>query len=317
MTDGQFCRLTILLLALAAVAASQVPKKVTYCELKQNPAAYNHDLVEVTGFVSHGFEDFTGFEPSCPDPDWTEIWLEYGGETASGTMYCCGLTNARTRPKPMVVEDVPVPLVQDRVFNEFDQLIQRRPSSMVHGTVVGRYFSGRKMTYGNEASWGGYGHMGCCSLLVIQQVLSVDQQDRNDLDYDNDPDQPDTQKVGCGFRILTGLRPYRELIENQKQAEQGQRPWAFDDARRTAAEALARLTKASEESLGQMQLTKTVQGRMVYTWKSRNGKPLYMAVVSRPSWMAYYSRDPNKVAWGVMAAYEIGCGRGQQVRRLK
>ncbi len=47
---------------LAQQSAPPVPSKsdervkVSYCELKKNPAAYNHKLIEVTGFISHGFE---------------------------------------------------------------------------------------------------------------------------------------------------------------------------------------------------------------------------------------------------------------------
>src|SRR5580704_11993161 len=42
------------------------PQQVTICELTKDPAAYNQKLIEVTGFVSHGFEDFTFLDPSCP-----------------------------------------------------------------------------------------------------------------------------------------------------------------------------------------------------------------------------------------------------------
>ena len=47
-------------------AAEEQPAAVTICQLKSDPAAYNHKLVEVTGFVSHAFEDFTVFDPTCP-----------------------------------------------------------------------------------------------------------------------------------------------------------------------------------------------------------------------------------------------------------
>ena len=41
--------------------------KVSVCELKRDPLAFNHKLVEVTGFISHGFEDFTLFDPECSE----------------------------------------------------------------------------------------------------------------------------------------------------------------------------------------------------------------------------------------------------------
>jgi hypothetical protein len=45
---------------------------------------------------------------------------------------------------------------------------------VVLATLVGRFFSGRKERWPVGDSWGGSGHLGCCSLLVIQQVLAID-----------------------------------------------------------------------------------------------------------------------------------------------
>jgi hypothetical protein len=43
------------------------PREVTYCELAQDPAAYDRELVRLTAFVTHGFEDFQLAEPNCPN----------------------------------------------------------------------------------------------------------------------------------------------------------------------------------------------------------------------------------------------------------
>jgi len=99
-------RITVGMLAFVALFAGVAtcedqPRTVTVCELKSDPAAYNHKLVEVTGFVSHAFEDFTIFDPTCPS--WPGVWLEYGGKAKSGTMYCCGVTADRHRPKELKV----------------------------------------------------------------------------------------------------------------------------------------------------------------------------------------------------------------------
>jgi hypothetical protein len=162
------------------------PERVTSCQLANNPEAYNHKLVEVTGFLSHGFEDFTFFDPSCLAQ--TSIWLEYGGTVTSGTVYCCpGSGDQRSRPKQLRVDKIPIPLVVDKRFHEFDRLVQREPGSVVHATIVGRFFSGQQMAAGRKDVYGGYGHLGCCSLLAIQQVISVDPQGREDLDHGATP----------------------------------------------------------------------------------------------------------------------------------
>ena len=193
--------------------------RVSLCDLKKDPAAYNHQLIEITGFVSHGFEDFTLFDPVCSD--WPAVWIEYGGTAASGTMYCCGVTSARSRPKPLVVEQIRIDLVPDASFQRFDKLIQRGPDAVARATLVGRFFSGEKQTSAGKDFWGGYGHMGCCSLFVIQQVVSVDPQDSTELDYRVWADQPNEDRVGCGYTYLTEITPFEDGLKAQARAESG------------------------------------------------------------------------------------------------
>jgi hypothetical protein len=64
------------------------PQEVTYCELSRDPAAYNHELVRLTAFVTHGFEDFHVAQPVCPTQHFS-VWLMYGGKAESNTVYCC------------------------------------------------------------------------------------------------------------------------------------------------------------------------------------------------------------------------------------
>jgi hypothetical protein len=290
-------------------------EKVSLCQLKNDPAKYNHRLLEITGFVSHGFEDFTISDPDCPSsPD---VWLEYGGTSSSNTMYCCGVTPSRTRPKQLVIEKIPIPLIVDEKFRQFDKLLQKRPDSIVHATIIGRFFAGKQMRYPKGTFWGGYGHMGCCSLLAIQQVKSVDPQDRGNLDYGASVDQPDIDKAGCGFKFLIDIEPSKDIIQFQKRADTGEREWSFDNPQRVASEGLARLLKIDENSITGMKETRRAQGRIVYKWlQSRNGVS-YMVVVSRPYLLSYYAKDANRVAWVVRAAYESSCGSGNSVKRVR
>jgi hypothetical protein len=281
------------------------PEKITLCQLTKNRAAYNHKLIQVTGFVSHGFEDFTLFDPGCSSR--LDVWLEYGGTEASGTMYCCGVTAVRSRPKQLVVEHIPIRLIDDTRFREFDKLLQRRPDSVVHATIIGRFFSGQQTQYANGLSWGGYGHMGCCSLLAIEQVVSVDPHDREDLDYGASPDQPQFNGAGCWSKDLYSDWSGSESIQSQKRADEGERDWSFDDPRRVAAGELARITKLEEKSLTGMKETRREPGRIVYQWHPKARHSNYMIVVSRPYLLSFYAKDPKKVAWVVTAGYEYGC----------
>jgi hypothetical protein len=294
---------------------STEPERISLCQLKNDPAKYNRKLIEVTGFISHGFEDFSIFDPNCSS--WPGIWLEYGGTQASGTMYCCGVTANRTRPKQLRVENVPIPLVDDELFHRFDRLLQRKPDSVVHATIVGRFFAGQQVKYASGPSWGGYGHMGCCSLLAIQQVIAVDPQDREDLDYGASVDQPDISKAGCGYKFLTDVGPNKDIIQFQRKADGEDREWSFDNPQRVATEGLARLLKVDEKTITGIKEARRAQGRIVYTWHPKSKEASYLIVVNRPYLLSFYAKDGRRVAWVVAAAYEISCGGNNSVTLIR
>jgi hypothetical protein len=277
------------------------PIKASLCQVQNNPAAYNHKLIEITGFVSHGFEDSSVFDPECSSQQ--GIWVEYGGTGGAGTMYCCGVTAERKRSEPLVVEDIPTSLVDDEQFRTFDKQLQRPTDSIVRATVVGRFFAGQKSKYSKDDLFGGYGHFGCCSLFVVQKVVTVELQNRNDLDYRASADQPDLDsgKVN-GYKIL---RSDESQIELQRKAEAGQTEWVFSDPQRVASETLAKLTGVDKKSIQGIRRTSQSQGRFIYRWKNKETKTSYMVVVSRPYWLSFYAKDAKRVAWVAIATYEL------------
>ena len=163
--------------------SNAAPLDTTYCDISKDPAAYNHKLVRLTAFVTHGFEDFQLADPECQAQDFS-VWVMYGGKAISNTMYCCpGEGGAAAREKPLIVEDVEIPLVDDARFREFTALLKKEPETTVKTTIIGRYFSGEKHTIQGRTLWGGYGHLGCCSLIVVQKIESFEPHTRSDLDY--------------------------------------------------------------------------------------------------------------------------------------
>ncbi len=298
-----------------AMAQCEQPEKVSACQLKANPTSYNHKLVEVTAFVSHGFEDFSLFNPECLP--WMGIWVEYGGTANSGTVYCCGVTASRSRPHPLQVEGVSIPLAKDEQFRRFDELIQSRPGRLIHGTLVGRFFSGNPERTGDGKLWGGgYGHMGCCSLFVIQQVVSVERQDRDDVDYRSSYEQPDIRKAGCGYRDLISFEPFLGVVQGQRKAEDGGPEWVFQDPDRVATHELAILARLDEKSI-RLKQTEASQGHKVYEWKTKFKDKSYMVVVSRPYLATFYARNPMKIAWIAIAVFEVSCDAANSVTRIK
>jgi hypothetical protein len=296
----------VIALVLPAALLGEEPQKVPACTLKNNPAAFNHKIVQVTGFASHGFEDFTFFDPNCPYSPM--IWLEYGGTAASGTIYCCGSSNARTRPKELVVEGVSIPLVDDEQFRRFDKLIHDEADTVVHLTIVGRFFAGqRDPNAGGSGNWGGYGHFGCCSSLAIQRVVSLDPHDRDDLDYRDSPDQPDLDRLKCGtYQQLGPVPSYRAMFDIQHGAESGGRTWVLDDPQKVALDFLVQTQKTDEKAFMRVSEVKS-RGRIIYEWRISDKPETYMVVVSRPYWLSFYAEDESKIAWVVIATYKA-CG---------
>lgn len=296
-----------MVLVLAALSFGETPQKISVCKLKNDPAAYYHKLVEIEGLISHGFEDFTFFDPNCPySPN---IWLEYGGTIASGTIYCCGPSAARSRSKELVVDGVPIPLVDDQKFRKFDKIIHDDADTVVHATLIGRFFPGERERDGNgkPGDWGGYGHFDCCSLLAIQHVSSVDPHDRVDLDYRASPDQPDLDKLGCGTYLnLKPIPSYRAVFDIQHRAEAGADSWVFDDPKRVALNFLAQTLQIDAGDISGFGEERS-RGRIVYQWHPADKPETYIVVVSRPYWLSFYVADKRKIAWVIVAAYKI-CG---------
>jgi hypothetical protein len=282
-------------------AMAAEPERVEYCQLKRDPSAYNHKLVEVKAFFTHGFEDSAMFDPDCAS--FPQVWVEFGGRVKTGTMYCCGESNTRTRLKPLTVENVQIDLTEDDTFKVFDKLFHSGRSSIVYATVIGRFFAGEKMKWGpTETRWGGYGHMGCCSLIAIERVTFVDLHDNADLDYSNS----NVFRPNCSYQTLEGTTVSFQLRALQR-AESGD-SWAFSDATRVAQDAVERIARDREKEVTKNppRITKISAGLLVYQWHAIKDV-FYIFVVSKPYLLSIYANDPKKVPWVVTNAYNSSC----------
>lgn len=290
------------LLAFVVLGCGPQVTDVALCDLLKDPGRYNHKLIQVTGFVSHGFEDFTLFDPRCPSEE-ASVWLEYGGTFASGTMYCCGVGRERSRPEPLAVEQMQIPIVRDAKLTYFDRLVQQEPDSIVHATLRGHFFSGEKEKLPGGTRWVGYGHFGLHSLLAVEQVGSVDPQDLTDVDIRSSGPHPPLSGVGCFSRHL-GELGYKEAVAQQIEAEKGA-TWRFTAPKEVALERFGRVFgKMGAPTLRETQRS---SGMVVFDGAITGSANRFMAVVSRPYWLSFYAKDRNDIAWIVKAAYEYGC----------
>ncbi len=190
----RFCLFLALVLDCAAICVSaqatptsQAPQDVSVCELIQNAASFNGHLVRVPGHIDLEFENFTITDRNCgidfsTNRELSPVWLTYGGDETDPAVYCCG-SHERKKGADVEVEGHRLPLVRDAAYQEMrDRLTARRlrrPSGetcydecnlyRVTASVTGTFFSKPE----DSGSFSGFGHLGCCHLLVIQQVASV------------------------------------------------------------------------------------------------------------------------------------------------
>lgn len=275
----------------------ETPTKVSVCDLIATRKEFDHKLVELTTFVRHGFENFSVFDPECK-VDSQNIWLEYGGTLNSGTVYCCGTGTEKNRKRALTVEAIPLELITDRNLGKFNQLIGRQTSTMVRATLVGRFFAGREMKVPSGSIWGGYGHMGCCSLLAIQQVLAVEPHDRDDLNYGTGENPVDTGR----FRSYRILNVDEAAIELQRSAELDNVDWRFNDPRRVAKDALEKYAPDDEVDLKNLNVVSQTSGYIAFEAKIDRSLSYFVAV-ERPYWLSFYAKDPNRVIWIASGVY--------------
>lgn len=291
----------------AASGPGPQPRNVTYCDLSRDPAAYNHEVVRLTTFVTHGFEDFHLTDPTCATQGFS-VWVMYGGKAQSDTAYCCPGESGKARPESLIVEGVQTSLVNDLTFQRFTGLLKKEPDTTVRLTAVGRFFAGEKRTINGSTSWGGFGHLGCCSLFVIQQVESFEAHTRSELDYTAEGGW--YEKEGCKFRslhdqlqvsIVSPDDSTQEAIAEQSRADRGEADWAFSDPERVAVESLKPLYPGQVPVL---RIMKKTSARQVFRWK--NGKKRVLVVVSRPYWLSFFAAS-GSMAWVTTMVKEAEC----------
>jgi hypothetical protein len=150
--------------APASASQDERPIRVSVCELMKNPETYNRRLVAVEGELSQGNEEFS--LSAKDDRPCGSTWLEIGGKSVSGTVYCCGGNQDYDRLANLAVDGIEIPLSEDDETKSAIQRIQSRSKGDYYNSdidLVGRFFVG-----------GRYGHFGNSNtLLAIQRVLSL------------------------------------------------------------------------------------------------------------------------------------------------
>jgi hypothetical protein len=292
--------------------SSNAPSVVSFCELERDPVPHANTRIQLTGFIGYAFEDFTVWDPACPatESDFA-LWVTFGGKESSGAIYCCpGEGGVRTEP-------MPYPLVADATFAGFRAVLQNEMDTVVHATVIGTLLLRREEETSAGVQFVGYGHFGCCSLLVIERVVSYEPHSRKDLDYSASPGGWERRSLDCVPMSLaregTGAASrmpqsdgVQALLRLQRQAEHGERAWAFSDPARVAQEEVASVYGSGVRPLKR---TRSSGGVQVFEWE--RDRQLTTVVVARPYWLSRFAAGAA-VAW-VPVQMETGtCEQGSR-----
>jgi hypothetical protein len=159
-------------------STSELPIRVTVCELENHPHLYDNKLVEVSGHIYFGKFDFI-IDATCEPHGQAGVWLDIGGDVVSPAQYWdIGNFLPKQRGVDVQVKGIAVPVVHDSLLDQFVNDVGatrfRKPNGEscgseclfyeVKATLRGVFFTRAK---------GGFGMEQCCHLLVVEKVASL------------------------------------------------------------------------------------------------------------------------------------------------
>jgi hypothetical protein len=225
--------------------AAESPVAVSLCDVQAHPEKYDRQLVKIKGTTVATFESFVLFDPSCPSSS-NSVWLTFGGDVSDPVVYCCG-DHSRRPGSTLKVQGLRIPLLRNDNFRRFMSLIrtyggptlgsrdkEERPYFEVTATLTGRFFRGA------QTGIPGYGHLGCCSLLAIEEVNNIN----SVIKIAHDGDQKCVSDSWQYSRSLPELK--RNIRQLQRRSSKPQERWRRTDYQRVAREALQRAGTAWE-----------------------------------------------------------------------
>jgi hypothetical protein len=206
------------------VHAQEYPLEVSGCDLARNPKAFDGKSIQTRGTLKVHFEDFSLGISNCETRQ--GIWLAFGGDVPG---LVASMVNDTFR-KPGVdleVNGVSFGINKDDNFRRLYASIAARhgdkPDYQVTAKLTGTFFAGEERQLANgQKNFGGYGHLGCCSLLIITKVSDVETVPPANLNLHGVVIGVDGKPVE-GFTVLDdvlgGSPPVRQSTVTNKQGQ--------------------------------------------------------------------------------------------------
>ncbi len=284
--------------AFASPAAAQErPFDVTACQLAQHPEKYNEGLVSVDGLITVGPEEFMLHDANCSDEN-GKIWLEFAGGVESPETTSTGHKN-----KSKTYETLGLPLNQDRDFQALQKLLQDAQKSgktkMLHAILIGKYFAGKPTPTIAGVVRAGYGRLSCCSLLIIEEVGTVEPDIEEPVDFSPvSKVSPKTLAKACTIVELTvPPREDEDQLERKSLKDEYQ---YLHDPKKVAARAISVHEATSAEDIEkQLQTDSATSSLASYTWTSTSADATtyYRIVVNKPYWLMETAISGDAVIW--------------------
>ncbi len=209
----------------SAVHAEENVVDVLGCELAAHPRTFDGKMIRVRSMVNVHFEDFTLGLGKCESEQ--GIWLAFGGDVP-GIVVSMANDNFRKPGKDIEIEGVSYGIKKDDNFRKFYALIAARHGEKadyrVTATLTGKFFAGEESKTAKGVTYGGYGHLGCCTLLLITAVSDVTSVPTANLSLRGvviGPDKKPLAGVAVINDILGGSPPERQTSVTNEQGEFG------------------------------------------------------------------------------------------------
>jgi hypothetical protein len=274
-------------------------RHASVCEIGANPQAFHKKQLVVDAFAFSGFENFTLQDPACEQR--IGIWLEFGGDRSHDIVYCCPSPSKKRRT---VVEKIRIPLVENRLLEDFYAGLRvQRGGALLRARLKGRFFAtptDRKF---------GYGHLGCCELFVIEEVIAVDSYGTADLDPHSSYRSHGTRSACRHVDSLKSMTWDSKTLAEYRAAEKSSDPSIFTEPLAVARRALAELLHIPEPPSESVFIDHAGPGRHEYSWLNPADGMTIKVIVSKPRWLAYYAKDPTHLPWLAIGVTKENCGR--------
>lgn len=267
---------------------------LTPCELAANAADLDNQSVMVRGELHIEFED-SSFVRDC-NAKWLQIWVTFAGDVETPVIYCCG-PHERPPNSTLRINGIELQLKKDDKFQTFWRLLNEERAftptgvrcffncyvNRVTATFKGHFF------FGEKSGLRGYGHMGCCSLFVIEEVSDVSAQHTqipfgDDFECTHDKELLSVNK--------------NDVIQAQETAnKEGDTPTAYDVGENLVRHKMEKYRDDFDTGDNTVFQNGEVSTTAEYVWLSKNKLTSYDVHLQRPDWIGAYAPRVEDRVW--------------------